>query len=73
MHFSVIEMDGYRELAAGDTVEFDYEPATRDSFDFGATGFAASATTKDLRRHRARHLRRDRTSAHLREGMRYEE
>lgn len=37
VHFSVIEMDGYRVLAAGDEVEFDYEPARQDSFRFVAT------------------------------------
>lgn len=37
VHFSVIEMDGYRALAAGDLVEFDYEPAQQDSFRFRAT------------------------------------
>jgi cold shock protein len=37
VHFSVIEMDGYRSLEAGDQVEFDYEPAQQDSFRFVAT------------------------------------
>jgi cold shock protein len=37
VHFSVIEMDGYRALNAGDEVEFDYEPAQQDSFRFRAT------------------------------------
>ncbi|WP_433463518.1 cold-shock protein [Spirillospora sp. CA-128828] len=37
VHFSVIEMDGYRVLEAGDRVEFDYEAAQQDSFRFRAT------------------------------------
>ncbi|MGH3420129.1 MAG: cold-shock protein [Streptosporangiaceae bacterium] len=37
VHFSIIEMDGYRVLNAGDEVEFDYEPAQQDSFRFVAT------------------------------------
>ena len=37
VHFSVIEMDGYRTLEAGDLVEFDYEAAVQDSFRFRAT------------------------------------
>jgi CspA family cold shock protein len=37
VHFSEIEMDGYRSLNAGDAVEFDYEPARQDSFRFVAT------------------------------------
>jgi CspA family cold shock protein len=37
VHFSVIQMDGYRYLHAGDLVEFDYEPAQQDSFRFVAT------------------------------------
>lgn len=36
-HFSVIEMDGYRSLDAGESVEFDYEPAVQDSFRWIAT------------------------------------
>jgi CspA family cold shock protein len=36
VHFSAIEMDGYRSLNAGDSVEFDYEPAEQDSFRFVA-------------------------------------
>ncbi|GAB3413724.1 cold-shock protein [Flindersiella endophytica] len=32
VHFSAIEMDGYRSLEAGDEVEFDYEEAQQDSF-----------------------------------------
>jgi CspA family cold shock protein len=36
VHFSAIEMDGYRSLDAGDPVEFDYEPAEQDSFRFVA-------------------------------------
>ena len=37
MHFSAIEMEGYRSLEPGDQVEFDYEPAQQDSFRFVAT------------------------------------
>lgn len=37
VHYSVIEGTGFRELAAGDTVEFDYEAAQQDSFRFRAT------------------------------------
>jgi cold shock protein len=37
VHFSAIEMGGYRSLNAGDPVEFDYEPARQDSFRFIAT------------------------------------
>jgi len=37
VHFSAIEMDGYRSLNAGDSVAFDYEPAEQDSFRFVAT------------------------------------
>lgn len=36
-HFSAIEGEGYRDLRAGDHVDFDYEPARQDSFDFRAT------------------------------------
>jgi cold shock protein len=37
VHFSAIEMDGYRSLDAGDQVEFDYQAAQQDSFRFVAT------------------------------------
>jgi CspA family cold shock protein len=37
VHFSAIEMDGYRSLDAGDRVEFDYKPAQQDTFQFVAT------------------------------------
>ena len=37
VHFSVIESDGYRELHAGDLVDFDYESAQQDSFRYRAT------------------------------------
>jgi len=36
-HFSVIEGDGFRELTAGERVEFDYKSACQDSFQFCAT------------------------------------
>ena len=37
VHFSAIEMDGFRSLKAGDRVEFDFEEAQQDSFRFRAT------------------------------------
>ena len=37
IHFSDIEAAGYRALEAGDVVDFDYEPARQDSFNFRAT------------------------------------
>ena len=37
VHFSAIEMDGYRFLEAGDQVEFGYQAAQQDSFRFVAT------------------------------------
>ena len=37
VHFSVIDASGYRGLAAGDIVEFDFEAAEQDSFDFRST------------------------------------
>ncbi|WP_369689966.1 cold shock domain-containing protein [Nocardia nova] len=37
MHFSAIEGEGFRELAAGDRVEFDYESAQQDRFRYRAT------------------------------------
>jgi cold shock protein len=37
VHFSALEMDGYRFLEAGDQVEFGYEAAQQDSFRFVAT------------------------------------
>jgi cold shock protein len=37
VHFSAIEMDGYRALEPGSEVEFDYEPVIQDSFRFRAT------------------------------------
>lgn len=37
VHFSVIEMDGYRVLEEGDQVEFTYEEVVQDSFRFRAT------------------------------------
>lgn len=36
-HFSAIDGAGYRELVAGEAVEFDVEAAQQDSFDFRAT------------------------------------
>ena len=37
VHFSVIEGDGFRTLAAGETVEFRYEAAQQDRWRFRAT------------------------------------
>ncbi|MGI3783116.1 MAG: cold shock domain-containing protein [Janthinobacterium lividum] len=37
VHFSVIEGTGYRELTAGELVDFDFEPAQQDSFRYVAT------------------------------------
>ena len=37
VHFSMIEGQGYRTLEVGEAVEFDYEAAQQDSFDFRAT------------------------------------
>ncbi|NIJ10435.1 CspA family cold shock protein [Saccharomonospora amisosensis] len=37
VHFSAIDMDGYRDLEVGDQVEFSYEEAQQDSFRFRAT------------------------------------
>lgn len=37
VHFSVIDGDGYRELTAGDVVEFEFEEVTQDSFRYRAT------------------------------------
>lgn len=37
VHFSDIEATGYRTLDAGDVVDFDYEAAQQDSFNFRAT------------------------------------
>jgi CspA family cold shock protein len=72
VHFSVIERDGFRELEAGDEVDFDVEAAVQDSFRFAPhergssrTGpprlFDASATTSSSqsRTHRRRHSPRE--------------
>jgi CspA family cold shock protein len=37
VHFSVIEGQGYRSLEVDDAVEFDYEAAQQDSFDYRVT------------------------------------
>ena len=37
VHFSAIEMAGFRALEAGDRVEFDYEAVRQDSFRFRVT------------------------------------
>ncbi|PPJ04676.1 hypothetical protein C5E51_24795 [Nocardia nova] len=45
VHFSAIEGEGFRELAAGDRVEFDYESAQQDSFRYRPHGCGASTWT----------------------------
>ena len=37
VHFSCVEGSGYRELQVGEEVEFEFEAAQQDSFDFRAT------------------------------------
>ena len=37
VHYSAIEGTGYRELSAGDVVEFEFEAAQQDSFRYRAT------------------------------------
>ncbi|HEY3505493.1 MAG TPA: cold shock domain-containing protein [Actinocatenispora sp.] len=37
VHFSVIEMDGYRELSIGQPVRFEYEKAEQDGYHYRAT------------------------------------
>jgi CspA family cold shock protein len=37
VHYSAIEGEGYRELAPGDLVEFEYEEVGQDSFRYRAT------------------------------------
>lgn len=37
VHFSAIAGDGYKSLEAGDEVEFEYEAAQQDSFNYRAT------------------------------------
>ena len=37
VHFSVIDATGYRELAPGDVVEFEFESARQDGFRYRAT------------------------------------
>lgn len=37
VHFSMIDMSGYRALEAGDRVEFGYENGPQDGFRFRAT------------------------------------
>jgi CspA family cold shock protein len=36
-HFSAVEMPGYRSLEQGQLVEFEYEAAQQDSFEYRAT------------------------------------
>ena len=69
VHFSDIEAAGYRALEAGDGVDFDYEAARQDSFNFRATRArrlesdpgASPAADRDARRHCAgRHARHPR-------------
>jgi cold shock protein len=53
VHFSDIEMTGYRAFTAGDIVEFEYEECRQDSFRFRATRarYIASGPAPTLRRH----------------------
>ncbi len=37
VHFSVLEMDGYRELAIGQPVTFEFESAEQDGYHYRAT------------------------------------
>lgn len=37
VHFSAVEMEGFRALEADDPVEFDYEEVQQDGFRFRAT------------------------------------
>jgi len=37
VHVSVIEMQGFRTLSAGQSVEFRFEPANQDSWSYRAT------------------------------------
>ena len=37
VHYSDIEATGYRQLEAGDVVDFDYKAGRQDSFNFRAT------------------------------------
>ncbi|EHR53578.1 cold shock protein [Saccharomonospora marina XMU15] len=37
VHYSAIELDGFRELQAGEAVEFSYEEVQQDGFCFRAT------------------------------------
>jgi CspA family cold shock protein len=52
VHFSVIEGDGFRELEAGDEVDFDVESAVQDGFRYRATRarFVAHGPAPTLRR-----------------------
>jgi CspA family cold shock protein len=37
VHFSVIQQPGYRQLSAGEVVDFEYEAVVQDSFRYRAT------------------------------------
>ena len=41
-HFSVVEVDGFRKLAAGEAVTFEFEAAEQDGFAFRATRVESS-------------------------------
>lgn len=41
-HFSVVDMVGYRELRAGQRLEFDWKPADQDGYDYRASRARAS-------------------------------
>jgi CspA family cold shock protein len=36
-HFSMLDIEGYRELRAGQAVDFEYERAQQDTFSYRAT------------------------------------
>ena len=36
-HFSVVVIDGFRSLAAGDLIAFEFEPAQQDGYSFRAS------------------------------------
>lgn len=52
VHSSVIEGSGFRDLAAGDVVDFEVEEAEQDGFHYRATraAFVRSGPTPELRR-----------------------
>jgi CspA family cold shock protein len=44
-HFSAVQMDGYRTLAAGQPVTFSFEPAEQDGFVWQAVEVTVPGTT----------------------------